>query len=187
MEKNKNNIKNLEEKQGKSFLKEPTNGINIEKVKNVVIIVLSLIIVFGFAYVAPELKNCNACKAEEVELTDITMKEYRELLNGEEVSLIYLASPSCGYCQKQEPIMEELISKYNFTVNYLNTSNITDTEADEVYKLYGTAQEDRYEVDGVRTPTILIVQKGKLLDMNLGNIELEELVKLLQKYTTVEE
>lgn len=180
----------MEKKSKKDNVKKEVsvkNKINREKVQTIVIVILSLIIVFGLAYFVPELKNCGTCKVEEAELTNITMDDYRTLLNGEEVSLIYLASPSCGYCQKQEPIMKELVGTYDFPVNYLNTSAMSDSEADEVYKLYGAVQEERYETDGVRTPTILIVQNGKLLDMNLGNIELDDLVKLLQKYTTVEE
>ena len=48
-------------------------------------------------------------------------------------------------------------------------------------------QEERYETDGVRTPTILLVQKGEVIDMNLSTISLNELVELLQKYMTIEE
>lgn len=177
--------KKTEKKKVEKTVKEPIN-FNKDKIKNATIIVLSLILVFSYAYFLPELKNCGSC-IEEVELTNITMDDYRTLIASEEVSLIYLASPSCGYCQQQEPIMEELISEYDFEVNYLNTSSMSAEEADEVYTLYGSVQEERYETEGLRTPTILIVQSGKLLDMQLGNIELEELVTLLQKYTTVGE
>jgi len=173
-------------KEEKVVTKKKEIKFDMDKIKNAVIIVLSLIIVFGLAYVVPELKNCGTC-VEKAELTNITIEDYREILADDEVSVIYLASPSCGYCAKQEPIMKELVAKYDVEVNYLNTSTVTNEDVEEVYKLYGSVQESNYEVDGVRTPTILIVQSGKLLDMNLGNIELEALVELLQKYTTVEE
>lgn len=159
----------------------------LEKIQTVVIVILSLVIVFGLAYFVPELKNCGTCKVEEKELTSITMEDYRTLLNGEQVSLVYLAQPGCGYCQQQEPIMKEFVNEYDFEVNYLDTSKMDNKEADEVYNLYKTVQEERYEVDGVRTPTILVVQKGKLLDMNLGNMALDELVAMLQKYTKIGE
>ena len=158
-----------------------------DKIKNAIIIALSLIIVFGLAFVVPELKNCGKCAVKEEELTDIKMTDYRELLSSDEVSLIYLASPSCGYCRQQEPIMKDLVREYDFEVNYLNTNSINNTDADELYSLYGSVQEERYGVDGLRTPTILIVQNGKLLDMQLGNIELDGLVKLLEKYTKLGE
>jgi len=189
----KENLKNSKKKEKIKEVKEmpkqkTTNNINIDKLKNVAIIVLSLIIVFGLAFVVPELKNCGTCSSNQIaELTNITIDIYREILASDEVSLIYIASPSCGYCAQQEPIMQELVSKYDFEVNYLNTNSVTSTDMDEVYKLYGSVQESLYGVDGVRTPTILIVQSGKLLDMQLGNIDLESLVALLQQYTTVKE
>ena len=157
-------------------------NINIEKVKTAVIIVLSLIIVFGLAFVIPELKNCGSCKEEQKTLTKITMKDYRELLNGEEVSLVYIASPTCGYCAQQEPIMIKFVNKYGIEVNYLDVSNITNDESLEVYKSYGKMQEDLYKTEGLRTPTIILVQKGKTLDMNLGSMPLEDLEKLVGKY-----
>ncbi len=168
-------------------MEKKKKNFNKEKFQTGVIIVLSLIIVFGLAYFVPELKNCGSCKEEELDITEITMDDYRSLLNGEEVSLIYVASPTCGYCAQQEPIMKQLVNEYGVTVNYLNVSNITSDEADELYAAYGEIQEERYEVDGVRTPTILLVQNGKVIDMNLSTISLTELVELLQKYMTIEE
>ena len=44
------------------------------------------------------------------------MDEYRTLLSGEEVSLIYIASPTCGYCAQQEPIMKQLVNEYDVPV-----------------------------------------------------------------------
>lgn len=159
---------------------------NIDKLKNVVIIILSLIIVFGIAFVIPELKECGSCKVEEKGLTEISASEYKELLNGEEVSLVYIAMPTCGYCAQQEPIMKQLVNEYGITVNYLNISAVTDKESDEVYNSYKALQMKNYNLDGVRTPTILLVQKGKVIDMNLGGMELTNLVKLLSKYIEVE-
>ena len=162
------------------------NKNNIDKIKNAVIIVLSLIIVFGIAFVVPELRDCGSC-SEVLEITQIDAKKYKELLNGEEVSLIYIASPSCGYCAKQEPIMKQLLNEYNFTVNYLNISGITDKESDEVYNTYKEMQNKEYSLDGVRTPTILLVQKGKVLDMNLGTMTLDKLVEFIEQYVKITE
>ena len=60
----KKELKNSKKKVKVTEVKETTkkhNNINIDKLKNVVIIVLSLIIVFGLAFVVPELKNCGTC------------------------------------------------------------------------------------------------------------------------------
>jgi len=161
-------------------------NMNVDKIKNAVIIILSLIIVFGIAFVVPELRDCGKCN-EVLEITQINEKDYKELLNGEEVSLIYIASPSCGYCAQQEPIMKQLLNQYKVPVNYLNISALSDKATDEVYKTYKELQNKNYSLDGVRTPTILLVQKGKVLDMNLGTMTLEKLVEFIEKYTEIEE
>ncbi len=166
---------------------EKKEKMNIEKLKNVVIIILSLIIVFGIAFVVPELKECGSCKEEQLGLTEINATEYKELLNGEEVSLIYIASPTCGYCAQQEPIMKQLVNEYGVTVNYLNISAVTDAEGDAVYNSYASMQMEEYQLDGVRTPTILLVQKGKVIDMNLGSMSLDNLVKFVKNYIEITE
>lgn len=152
---------------------------NIENLKTAIIIILSLILVFGIAFVVPELKECGSCKEEEKDVTEISVSEYKELLNGEEVSLIYIASPTCGYCAQQAPIMKQLVNKYGITVNYLNVGALSSSENQEVYKTYSEMQMKEYELDGVRTPTILLVQKGKVIDMNLGSLSLDNLVKFI--------
>ena len=163
-----------------------TKKMNMDKIKNAVIIVLSLIIVFGIAFVVPELRDCGSCN-ETLEITQIDAAKYKDLLKGEEVSLIYIASPSCGYCAQQEPIMKQFLNKYKFDVNYLNVAAISDKDSDEVYSTYKEMQMKEYSLDGVRTPTILLVQKGKVLDMNLGTMTIEKLVEFVQQFVEITE
>ena len=163
------------------------NNINIEKIKTAVIIILSLIIVFGAAFIIPELKECGSCKEEQLDLTAIDAKKYKELLNGEEPSLVYIASPTCGYCAQQEPIMKQLVNDYGVTVNYLNISSVTNDESADIYNTYAAMQVKNYELDGVRTPTILIVQNGKVIDMNLGSMPLDNLLKFVKNYIEITE
>lgn len=160
------------------------NKVNMDKIKNAVIIVLSLIIVFGIAFVVPELRDCGSC-TETLEITQIDAKEYKELLNGDEVSLIYIASPTCGYCAQQEPIMKQFLNQYKFDVNYLNIASISNSDSNEVYSTYKEMQTKEYNLDGVRTPTILLVQKGKVLDMNLGTMTLDKLVEFVEQYVKI--
>jgi len=160
---------------------------NVEKLKNIVIIILSLIIVFGTAFIIPELKECGSCNKKQLELTAIDAEEYNTLLNGKEASLIYIASPTCGYCAQQEPIMKQLVNNYGVTVNYLNISALTNNESKEVYNTYSAMQIKNYELDGVRTPTILIVQNGKVIDMNLGSMQLKDLLKFVKNYIEITE
>ena len=74
-------------------------GTKKEKIQSIIIAVLSLIIVFGVAFFASELKYCDV--KEEIQLEEIGMNEFITLLNDESASIIYIARPGCGYCQQQ--------------------------------------------------------------------------------------
>ena len=93
-----------------------------EQIQTNIIAVLSLVIIFGGAYFASELKYCQVIEPTEV-LTDIGMSEFNELLKSEDASIIYIARPGCGYCQQQKPIMEEVARDNKLEVHYLNTDN----------------------------------------------------------------
>jgi len=162
------------------------SSINIEKIKTGIIILLSLVIVFGVAFVVPELKNCGSCKEVLPDITSITMEDFRKIIKEDEVSLIYIASPTCGHCINQKPIMQQLVRDYGVTVNYLNVTKLGQKDYDELYDFYVSIQIDKYEQDGILTPTILLVKNEKVLEVNLGEIGLDNLVKMLNKYVKVE-
>ena len=56
-------------------------GTKKEKIQSIIIAVLSLIIVFGVAFFASELKYCDV--KEEIQLEEIGMNEFITLLNDE--------------------------------------------------------------------------------------------------------
>ena len=152
-----------------------------EKVQGVVIAILSLIIVFGFAYFASELKYCDNSDVEEsdVELSQIGITEYTTLLNGDSASIIYVARPTCSYCQKQEPIVKQLVAEHNIVVHYLNTDELSSADMNVLFKsdtkLFG---EDGSEFG---TPTTLVVKGGKVVDSLIGLTEKDSFESFLQK------
>lgn len=149
-----------------------------EKIQSVIIAVLTLIIVLGGAYFASELKYCEVKEPVEL-LQEIGMTEFTTLLNEEEPSIIYIARPGCGYCQQQEPIVEETVEEYGLTVHYLNTDNLTETE---MYSLFAVDKElFGEEGKDFGTPTTLVVKSGKIVDSVVGLTSKEGLVELFTK------
>jgi len=150
---------------------------NKEKIQSIVIAVLALIILFGGAYFASELKYCEMPEPVEV-LEEIGMTEFTTLLNGEESSIIYIARPGCGFCQQQEPIVESVALENDIVVHYLNTDNLTSDEMYSLFKvdtkLFGEEGKD------FGTPTILIVKDGKIVDSVVGLTEEEGLISFFK-------
>lgn len=149
-----------------------------EKIQGIIIAVLTLVIILGGAYFASELKYCEVKEPVEL-LQDIGMTEFTTLLNEEEPSIIYIARPGCGYCQQQEPIVEQIVEEYGITVHYLNTDNLTDSEMYSLFKvdtkLFGEEGED------FGTPTILIVKAGKVVDSIVGLTAEDSLVDFFEE------
>lgn len=154
--------------------------MSIDKIKNIVIVILSLIIIIGGCYFIPEMKNCGSPRTEETELDVIGMTEFTTLLNADVESVIYIARPTCTFCQSQEPIVKEIVSEYKgIPVFYLNTDELS---ADEMHTLFKT-DKALFGEDGKEfgTPTTLVVKNGKIVDSIVGLTQKNDFINFLQK------
>lgn len=157
----------------------------LEKIQRVVIVVLVTIIVIGLSYFGSELKHLKNGTDSEAKpyYNYINIEEYKEIMSLKSATkIVYLGRNDCGYCEQQNPIVEELMEEYNLKINYLELSEVDSKEAEYLYDSY-----EPFEDDGVRTPTILIVKNKKVVDASVGLADKETLVKLFTKYELIEE
>ena len=153
-------------------------GTTKEKIQSVIIAILSIIIVFGGAFFASELKYC---KVEElVSLESISFNNFTTLLNDDAASIIYIGRPDCGYCQQQEPIMKQVATEHELNIFYLNANELTAKDSSTLFAL----DEKIFGKDGKEfgTPTTLIVKKGKIVEGSVGLMQKADLVKFLTKH-----
>lgn len=166
---------------------------NIEQIKNIIIIVLILIVVFGVSFYASELKGCNKSYGsltnensttssssdipvdEQADMEIIDIDKYLSLKKENEASIIYIARPTCGFCQEQEPIMKNIVYEYGITVNYLNTDELDDKGQAKLIK------SDDYFSKGYGTPLTLIVKNDEIVVKKEGLTSKEELVTLFKE------
>jgi len=111
---------------------------------------------------------------EETDPKDISVSDYLSLKKASSPSIIYIARPTCHYCQIQDPIIKNLIYKYNITVNYLNTDNMSDDDQSKLLK------SDDYFKNGFGTPLTLIVKDDKIVDKKEGLTSSEDLITFFQ-------
>lgn len=149
-----------------------------EKIMAGVIAVLSLVILCGVAYFASEMKYCSK-EEKEVEFDNIGINEFTTLLNDDEASIIYIARPGCYYCQQQEPIVKDLISKHGLVFHYLNTDELSETDMNKIFAVDVTLFGKDGEEFG--TPTTLIVKGGKIVDAQVGLTQTGDFEKFLTK------
>ena len=149
-----------------------------EKIQTIVIAILAIIIVIMGAFFSSELKYCTVDK-KDVALEKISMLDFTTLLNDESTSIIYLARPGCGYCQKQEPIVKDIISEHELPLFYLNTDDLSEEDMYSIFKLDKKLFGENGENFG--TPTVLIVKSGKIVDSQIGYTEKAEFEQFLAK------
>ena len=173
----------------------------IEKVKNTTIVVLVLIIVFGASYFTSELKECDnggsttttsstnnssndssdISEDEQGDLNEIDIDEYLELLKGDEASIIYVARPTCHYCQEMEPIVRNIVYEYGVEVNYLNTDELDDDGQAKLVK------SDDYFSEGYGTPLLLVVKDDEIVDIQEGLTDKDTTVNFLKDNGFIDE
>ena len=153
-------------------------GTKKERIQTVVIAILSVIIVFGGSYFASELKYCSVSEQKEVTIEQIGMSEFTTLLNDEQASIIYIARPTCSYCQQQEPIVKQILSEYELPLYYLNTDNLS---SEDMSNLFAT-DEELFGKDGSEfgTPTTIVVKAGEVVDAAVGLTQKDDYLAFLQ-------
>ena len=151
---------------------EITIRINKQKLLQGLGIFAVVVLVLGLAFFASK-GNGNG---KVVEFVDITIDEYLERMKKDEKSIIYIARPTCSWCQKETPIVKKLMSDYDLTIYYLNTEDFYDSEnqdyTEKGYKLINSSEKYK---DGFGTPNTIIVQGGKIVDGKFGYVEAKEL------------
>lgn len=158
--------------------------MNKDSLKTAIIVILVLVIVIGGSFVVSMVgsdsentrREPEISKKEQKDLNNISIDEYLALKSGSELSVIYIARPTCGYCQKEEPIVKNLAYLYEgLKINYLNTDELSE---DDFNKL--TSSDDFFS-SGFGTPTIILVKDGNIVDSSRGYHTKAELVEFFQK------
>lgn len=113
---------------------------------------------------------------------NINANEYIDLLNKEgEYSLVWVARPTCGYCQLTSPVIQKLIKDYSIYISYLNTDEFSDEDTQTFIN------SDEEFKEGFGTPMLLVVGDGKILDRIDGATDTAHYKEFLVQYKFIEE
>ena len=97
--------------------------------------------------------------SEMDELDEIDVDEYLEMYSdSDELELVYVARPTCSYCQIAEPIVRKLDKDYDLDINYLNTDEFKGNDQNDFIK------SDDLFAEGFGTPMLLLVGKDSIVD-----------------------
>ncbi|MDD2519024.1 MAG: thioredoxin family protein [Bacilli bacterium] len=91
------------------------------------------------------------------------------------LSLVYIGRETCSWSQKFEPNINYLKKTYSFDYDYIDT-DLYDEE-----KLTGILNKLNIDINNFGTPTIVIVENGKVLDSQVGYIDEKPLFDYLKE------
>lgn len=138
-----------------------------EKKKTIILtVVLSVICLalIGFL-VVDALKEEGIITSEE---TNEVMKEFNSVFNSKERKVVFFASSTCPYCEFQKPILETIAEDYDMEYLEIDAATLGAKQRQEII--------EKLEIEG-KTPTTVIVQNGKVIDVAQGYTEGRHYVK----------
>ena len=187
----KSNVKETKKKDEKVEKTETKKGLTKETksmIFNSIGVIAVVLLVLGFAYWTSLSYGQNV----DYEFTYIDVDKYISYMKDSEARIIYVAKPDCTFCQQETPIIKRIASKYNLTINYLDTTDFLehDDEGNVKYDEEGNAiktetgkkfvaSAEEYK-DGWGTPNTIIVKDGKIVDGIYQYVEESELKTLFK-------
>ena len=156
--------------------KESKDNELVCKILKVFGIILVVAIVIGVAIGVSNIKkddinsdnNVETTELEKAGFNEVTLSEYLDLVKSSEKSIILVARPTCGYCQKFTPILKQAMEDMNLTINYIDTDKFSEDDWTPF-----TESLDYLKSEQWGTPLTLIVQNGEAIAENNGYVELD--------------
>jgi len=107
----------------------------------------------------------DAVYTPEANLTFIDFSEYEELIEDADQFIVTIGQTGCSHCIKTKPVLSTIAKEYDITINYLNLTDMTETEQSSFFeslKEIGYDDEEFLENGSFGTPLTLIIEEGKI-------------------------
>lgn len=96
-------------------------------------------------------------------LTQIDYAQYQTLLADKTPSIVVVGKTGCSYCTAAIPVLNQVMTEFGITINYLNLSNFTSESYTALGKQLATEVDKNWG-----TPTMVIVQNGEIIKFLIG-------------------
>ena len=107
--------------------------------------------------------------------TKLTVAEMVEKFNKGDEFFVLTARGSCGYCQQFRPIAAESVTKYNYTLYYLDTTTVKNEDYETIRAL------DAKLEDFGSTPNVYFFKGKTVADVQAGAADAETYGAFLEK------
>ena len=114
--------------------------------------------------------------AGEVGFTEMSYSEYAEKLNVAEPFVVVIKRDGCGYCEMYDPIVSEVANEYSLPIRYINMSNLTEEEYNNLGKSNSYLRKENWG-----TPTTLFMYGEHVVDSISGYVEKDTRVEFVKE------
>ena len=104
---------------------------------------------------------------------------FNKVFSSSKPKVVYIGRPSCGYCTKFSPILEEVSEEYDFEYYYINSDEIAEIELVTILTKLGVS------TSSFGTPYLAVVQNNEVKGEQPGYVEKESLIEFLEEYDII--
>lgn len=179
------------EKKGKEKVHEKTSSKSkfslTAKQKDIILIALVVVLLIVAAIVTG-----NKDSKVDIELpvalegdagfNEITYSNYLEKIDSNEPFLVVIVKDGCGYCEMYEPILKEVADEYNLPINYINLTNLSEEEYNNLAQSNAYLKKNQWG-----TPTTLFMLGDSVIDSIGGYVDKDKFVDFVKENFVVNE
>lgn len=162
----------------KNTMSDKTRYIIIGVISFVLLALIVVLAIYGNKTTKDDKNNKESNTSETRNTSTEFLKKFYEAFDSKEEKLIFFARSSCGYCNLQKPILENIVKDYDLDYFAIDTDTLSEVEVKEIMNTLG--------IDG-STPTSVVAKEGKVVNKNPGYLDGQEYVKFLSKSGILDE
>lgn len=125
----------------------------------------------------------DAVYSTEQYITFIDYDKYEELIT-KGSHIVVIGQTTCSHCIAIKPALNSVARDYDVTINYLNLTEMTQSESSAFFKsleTLGYDDEEFLETGGIGTPLVLMIKNGKISSHFSGERTKSQLVREFTK------
>ena len=105
---------------------------------------------------------------------EISADEVEDLFNSSEPRVLWFGSQRCLYCANFAEVLDDSYFDYDYDIYYIDIDDLTNSDRATL-----TTFDSRLNVNS--TPTIFVLQNGKIKDIHTGAMDQDEYYEFLDK------
>ena len=121
-------------------------------------------------------------------------KDYKTIVNSDEVTMAVFGRNSCGWCNKFKPVYNAVAEKYGIDIYYFDSDNYNSSDYEKIVNMNlvvpakcSSSGNDFKLSDGFGTPLSVFTKNGKIVDCISGYSDRASLIKKLKENKIISE